>query len=173
LKTATTAGRRGRLRKRKCLNCNRHFTPDPRNKYHQKYCSQPECRHASKIASQQRWLSSSKGIDYFSGAYNVARVQKWRQEHPGYWENNATRRTKPLQDLLTAQNVENKGVTNTRELLPKDALQDVLFLQPALFVGLIASLTGSTLQDDIAQTTRRFIDSGRDILCNATKPTSQ
>jgi hypothetical protein len=170
LRTAAPARSRGRPEKRKCLHCKGHFTPDPRNRHHQKYCSEPACRQASKAAAQIRWLSSNKGTNYFSGAYNVARVQKWRQEHPGYWKNAMSKGTKPLQDLLVSQGTDNKGVTSIRELLPKDALQDVLFLQPALFVGLIASLTGSTLQDDIAQTTRRFIDSGRDIICNAAKP---
>jgi hypothetical protein len=40
-------------------------------------------------------------------------------------------------------------------------------VQPALIIGLIANLTGSTLQDDIAATSRRFIDFGRDILGKA------
>jgi hypothetical protein len=48
--------------------------------------------------------------------------------------------------------------------LKSGALQDVCSLQPALLIGLIASLTGSTLQDDIAESSRRFIISGQDIL---------
>jgi hypothetical protein len=40
-------------------------------------------------------------------------------------------------------------------------------LQPALIIGLIASLTGTTLQDEIARTTRRFIVSGKNILGNS------
>ena len=45
----------------KCLNCHKLFRPDPRNRRHQKYCSQPECRAASKVASQQHWLVLSIG----------------------------------------------------------------------------------------------------------------
>jgi hypothetical protein len=159
-----------RGRKRKCLHCKGYFMPDPRNRHHQKYCLKDVCREVSKKASQRLWLASSKGADYFSGAYNVARVQKWRKEHPGYWKKAVGRQTEPLQDFLTAQHTQKQEVTNIRDLLSCNVLQDISFLQPALFVGLIASLTGSTLQDDIAQVTRRFIDSGRDILCNAAKP---
>lgn len=172
METDSIARCRGRAQKRKCLHCKGYFTPDPRTKYHQEYCSKIACRQASKKAAQQRWLASSKGAGYFSGSYNVARVQKWRREHPGYWKNTASRRGEPLQDVLNSQVADIKGDTNIRDLLPHDALQDLSFLQPALFIGLIASLTGSTLQDDIAKTTRRFIDSGRDILCTAPQPTS-
>ena len=40
-------------RGRKCLNCRRLFRPDPRNVRHQRYCSEPACRQASKAASQR------------------------------------------------------------------------------------------------------------------------
>jgi len=43
--------------RRKCLCCGSLFRPDPRNRRHQRYCSQPACRKASKAASQRRWLS--------------------------------------------------------------------------------------------------------------------
>lgn len=168
METVTSTRTRGRSRKQKCLYCKGYFIPDPRNKHHQKYCSKPNCRQASKKVSQQHWLTSSKGVGYFSGSYNVTRVQKWRQEHPGYWKNTVSRRSEPLQDVLNLQVADIKEDTNIRDLLPHGTLQDLSFLQPALFIGLIASLTGSTLQDDIAKTTRRFIDSGRDILSTAT-----
>ena len=44
-------------RRRKCLNCGQLFRPDPRSARHQRYCSTPPCRKASKAASQTRWLS--------------------------------------------------------------------------------------------------------------------
>lgn len=160
---------RGRPIKRKCLCCNDFFVPDPRNHRHQHYCFKPTCRHASKMASQRRWLSSSKGSGYFGDPLHVARVQDWRKAHPGYSKRDSSRHPQPLQDFIPVQGIENTAVN---DILIQNALQDISFLQPALFIGLIASLTGSTLQDDIAQTTRRFIDSGRDILCNATKPPS-
>jgi hypothetical protein len=53
------------------------------------------------------------------------------------------------------------------EGLTPHALQDVFFLQPTVVVGLIAHLTGLTLQDDIATTARRLQQLGRDILCGS------
>jgi len=43
--------------RRKCKCCRELFRPDPRNRRHQRYCSAPRCRRASKAASQARWLS--------------------------------------------------------------------------------------------------------------------
>src|SRR5205807_4886006 len=47
---------------------------------------------------------------------------------------------------------------------PARTLQDLCSLQAPLFVGLIAMLVGSTLQDDIALTTRQLVAKGHDIL---------
>lgn len=153
--------RRRRARQRKCRCCGRLYTPDHRNLRQQKYCRAPECRRASKKASQQQWLSSEKGGDYFLGPQNVVRVQQWREHHPGYWKRGVSSTPDALQDPLPSEVIINQNVTWQ---LACSALQDVCSVQPALLIGLIASLTGSTLQDDIAETTRRFIDSGRNIL---------
>ena len=75
-----------RHRRRKCRHCRELFLPDPRNLRHQHYCSKPECRRASKAASQRRWLSKPANRDYFRGAANVQRVRAWRAAHPGYWQ---------------------------------------------------------------------------------------
>jgi len=55
-------------RHRKCLHCKRLFDSDYRNRTRQKYCSAPECRQASKRASQARWLSQPANRDYFRDA---------------------------------------------------------------------------------------------------------
>jgi hypothetical protein len=54
----------------------------------------------------------------------------------------------------------NEGVEKPEQ----DALQDSFFLQPAVFVGLIAQLSGLALQDDIASMVRRLQQLGSDIL---------
>jgi hypothetical protein len=74
----------GRERRRTCSNCGESFTPDARNARHQRYCSQPPCRAASKRASQAKWLSKEENRHYHRGPAAVARVQAWRQAHPGY-----------------------------------------------------------------------------------------
>jgi hypothetical protein len=69
---------------RKCLNCSEFFDPDCRNKERQHYCSEPDCRHASKAAAQAAWLAKPQNSDYFCDPSHVTRVQVWRAAHPGY-----------------------------------------------------------------------------------------
>jgi len=152
--------RRKRMRKRKCLHCGEMYMPDPRTRDRQKHCSSPECKHASKAWRQRRWLNKSENKDYFSGAENVLRVQLWRKANPQYWQ----RCRKPqnaLQDDCTSQVIDNQ---EDRHGLNMSALQDDCLLQPAVVVGLIASLTGSTLQDDIALYVRKLHSNGQMIL---------
>ena len=143
-----------------CCHCQQLFTPDARNATRQRYCSKPGCRKQSKADSQLRWLQKPENRDYFRGAEHVLRVQRWRAAHPGYW-----RRTKrnpvALQDALIAQVAVNAVNIHPAE---KGALQDLLILQPAVMVGLIAQLTGCALQDDIARAARRMQQLGNDIL---------
>lgn len=155
-----------------CSNCNELYLPDARNRYHQKYCTKPQCRKASKQDAQRRYLSSEKGSECFSGEYNKHRVREWRKAHPGYWKRKKVQPAEPpvaLQDVLHPQVIEKIENKDTHEIYRNHALQDLCFLQPALIIGLISTLTGTTLQDDIATTSRRLIDSGRDIL-GKTKP---
>ena len=148
-------------RKRKCLHCRDLFHPDPRNLRHQRHCSKPACRRASKAASQRRWLSKAENRDYFRGAVNVQRVQAWRATHPGYWKRTGTQAGSALQDDSLAQAIEVKDKSRD---LTATALQDLLCAQPLVLIGLIAHLTNTALQDDIAQTGRRLQQLGQDIV---------
>ena len=147
--------------KKKCCNCKRLFRPDPRNAKRQKYCSQSDCRKASKASSQKRWLQKPENRDYFRGAENVQRVQQWRKAHPGYWRRKPKTNANALQDPLIQQRIENK---QNPAGLASDALQDSLITQPYVLIGLIAQLTGYVLQDDIAMAARRMQQLGIDIL---------
>jgi len=142
---------------RKCRNCGQLLTPDPRNRWHQKYCSHPACRKASKAASQQRWRKSAKGRNYFRGSANVLRVQAWRKANPGYGRNRG-KISRALQDHSPPQPLAAQANTSDLTL---GALQDVLSAQGSLLVGLVANFTGAALQDDIDATTRRLIGLGR------------
>lgn len=153
--------------KRQCKHCKVFFTPAPRNVGRQHYCAQPPCRQASKAASQQRWLRKPENHDYFRGSTHVARVRQWRQRHPGYGRRQAAPAAAvpvALQDPLSPQPLETQPVA---EPLRPSALQDHFFLQPAVFVGLLAHLTGLTFQEDIATTARRLQQLGGDILASA------
>ena len=152
---------------RKCLNCEEFFDSDHRNQARQHYCSKPECRLASKAASQAAWLAKPQNTDYFRDPVHVARVQAWRVAHPGY-SRAKSGKVKPLQDGLIVQVVDSIEETPIRAQTPAppviSALQDLLNAPSPVLAGLIAHLFEVTLQDDIAATTRRLIQLGHDVI---------
>ena len=150
-----------RRRRRKCRHCGRLYEPDPRNRYHQRYCPQLACRQASKTASQRRWRASSKGRDYFRGRANVLRVQAWRKAHPGYWRD-PRKRSRALQDHCPPQ-PQPLVPAMDKASLTLGALQDVCLTQGFAIQGLIAQLTGSALQENIVPATHRLILLGQQI----------
>lgn len=150
-----------RQRSRKCLCCGEMFRADPRNLRHQKYCSKATCRKASKAASQRRWLAKPDNEDYFRGPENVARVQEWRQAHPGYWRGRRAKARVALQDDCSVQIVE---LSSESTSLAPDTLQEIFSAQPAVLIGLIAHISDSVLQEDILRSTRRLLQLGQDIL---------
>ena len=91
-----------KTRRRRCLCCQKLFGSDPRLRHRQKYCSEPECRAASKRSSQRRWLRKPENQDYFRGEQHVDRVQAWRVQNPGYWRKPALI-GEPLQEMIPAQ----------------------------------------------------------------------
>ena len=152
-----------RTKNKKCRHCRLLFEPDHRNREKQDYCEKIPCRKASKAASQKKWLNKPENKDYFRGPDNVERVQKWREDTPEYWKR--TKRSIALQDLLTVQPVENISNIDQKNAHPhKGALQDLLMAQSPVIIGLIYNLTGSALQDDIANTLLRMQQFGQEIL---------
>ena len=149
----------------KCKCCRRLFCPDPGNRRHQRYCSAPRCRRASKAASQARWLALPDNRDYFRDAWHGARVRAWRSRNPGYWRK-VQRRATALQDVQTAQPVPACKADNFVRL----PLQDLVMAQEAVLIGLIAHLVGTPLQDDLVRTTYRLLRLGQDILAMAQGP---
>ena len=144
-----------RSRRHNCRNCGQLYEPDPRSRWHQKYCSQAACQKVSKTVSHRRWRHSSKGRDYFKGSANVLRVQAWRKSHPGYSRKKPT----ALQDILSPQTITTQG---NKPDLNRDALQDFSSPQGFALLGLVAKLTGLSLQEDIASTTRSLISLGQE-----------
>lgn len=145
---------------RKCCHCNEFFKPDARHRERQRYCAGPQCRRASKATSQKRWLDRPENRDYFRGSENVARVQAWRAANPGYGRR-AGRPRSALQEMMNAQ------VAPGQEPAIQDdavALQETWRGQPPLLVGLIAHLTGTALQEDMAPVMRRLITRGQALL---------
>ena len=119
---------------RKCCHCGDWFRPHPRNAYHQRFCTQKDCRAASKRSSQKKW--HHKNPSYFRGEQYVKKTQVWRAEHPGYWrkrpEEPSGDQEDALQDLLTTQVVDNELVNAVRDRLEPEIsrpLQDLLTAQ--------------------------------------------
>lgn len=148
--------------RRKCRCCSQLFVPDPRTADRQHYCAQPSCRKASKAAAQRRWLSKDGNGDRFRGPSEVDRVRLWRQKHPGYWR----KHNRPSQSTQTVANQvpsPDQSSCNVPRSLA-GTLQDDCLTQDPFVIGLISMVTGSTLQDDIAATTRQLLLRGRNIL---------
>ena len=171
-------------RRRKCRHCGQLYEPDPRNCWHQKFCSQLPCQQASKLASQHRWARSPLGRAYVRRSKHAERVRLWRQSHPGYWRNRR-KKSAALQDVLIPQvlvsQVDKPDLNGSQEQRPPSlpsefppvvadisggkalALQDVLFLESPAWLGLMAQLTGVALPENIDAFTRRLILLGRQI----------
>ena len=172
-------------RLRTCRHCGDDYTPDPYNAWHQQFCTKPECRAASKAASQAKWLAKNPG--YFTGEDNVRRVQTWRFSHPGYSRRCRRRRRRSnnasaLQELALGQHAPFEGVAGTAEAIIGDparlaallenppvcgvhmALQDLAYSQHAVVAALVTRDTGGALQDVIGDHLRGVYGSSRRIL---------
>jgi len=145
----------------KCLHCSELHPCDWRNRGRQHFCAKPDCRKASKAASQWRWVAKSENQNYFRGSDNVERVRRWRAAHPGYWRKKRPPQQDALQEICIGQHAD---VQEDTAKSPESALQEICSLQPALIVGLISVLTGHALQEDIAASARIFQSRGEDIL---------
>ena len=144
---------------RKCMSCEHYFTPNPRARERQRYCSAQPCQRVRKARNQQAWLARGENQDYFRGPEQVARVQAWRAAHPGYAR--GRRRGRALQDEILAQPTESTGETGVRAA---DALQAAINPSRALLTGLVAHVFQVTLQVEIAETVRRLVQLGGDVL---------
>jgi hypothetical protein len=153
-----------------CLYCEEAFKADRRNARHQKYCSEPACRKASKVASQLLWIAKPENRNYHSGPEAVARVRDWQKAHPEYRDRQNAKRADALQDHCKVQVSELKQEL-TIAPIPEEiiiapvipALQDFIVTQPHVFVGLIAHFFNVTLQDQISDITNSLQKLGEDI----------
>lgn len=179
-----------RTRRRKCKSCKRLFTADRRNAWHQRHCGESPCRLLSKRAAQRRWSCKPENRSYFCGAAALERTRQWRIRHPGYskkaplqdvilpqptettkesgsYNLSCAASKKPLQELIGGEcvgKIEESGKYKLSSPAKPLALQDIVLCQEAVLIGLIATLSGATLQDDIASFSNRLILMGQDIL---------
>jgi hypothetical protein len=134
--------------RRKCRHCKAFFIPDPRNRFHQRYCGQPACRRASKAASQRKWESRPENRDYYCGSEKATKVRAWNQPTV-------------LPEVLPAQTtpVEQDPVQDGRAVLP-----EFWHGQPPILIGFIAQMTGCVLPEDIAVVANRLIARGQALM---------
>lgn len=164
----------GKIRKCKCKHCHEHFLPDYRNAKRQKYCGKPECRKASKAASQESWLNKPENKDYFKGPQAVERVRRWRDYNPGY-----SRRKEPedaLQDPLTVKTTEEQADVE-QFMVPQQEPLNVEITKEQADAPKRANSSIQPLQDPLnAETTeeqsnaRQFTESALQDLCVAQNP---
>ncbi len=155
---------------RNCLHCKRLFDPDYRHRHDQFYCARAACKKVRQAASLQRWREHPENQDYWRGRWNIERVREWRAGHPEYWKR---RKRKPeaggavaLQNAMKlAQAADFKHDKGERrgDCVTKRVPTDLRTQDPVL-VGLIAQLTGDTLQNAIHQTTTRLYEKGQAVM---------
>lgn len=127
-----------RPHKKRCRSCSEWFVPDCRNYPHQHFCGKPECRQASKTASQKKWLA--KNPDYFRDgpekSTNLERVRAWRARNPKYWQRekrfqNPTKQCSSTKTAAISQENSDATVSITEQSLPPTplTLQDLLIPQ--------------------------------------------
>jgi hypothetical protein len=153
-------------KRRKCRCCSELFLLDYRNQRHQRYCSKPGCRHASKLASQRRWFRKPANRDYFRDPENARHVRQWRQAHPGYWKKKKKKKTPVSESTQIAAPQAVNPVQSSCNVprSPLGTLQDFCLAKDPGFIGLIAMITGRTLPNDIAPIARRVVEQGQNIL---------
>lgn len=72
--------KRSRTRQRRCRWCGELFTPDPRTKDRQRYCSKPACQTKRQRLNESAWrISNPDCLDYQRG-----QSRSWHKDHPCY-----------------------------------------------------------------------------------------
>jgi hypothetical protein len=145
------------------------FIPEYRSAGRQRYCSRPECRKTSRRESQHRWLAKTGNFAYHSGPEHTARVNVWREAHPGYWRRRPAKaqtagpfpKTPSLSSLLAGFALQDSC----------GALQNSWSPQVVALIGLISRLRGSALQDIIADELIDIMVAGHAILGDPSGPT--
>jgi hypothetical protein len=98
-------------------------------------------------------------------------VQDWRKANPGYWKKQSGPPSKAQEIVPEAFSQGSALVTQPDKR--SGTLQDFCLVDHPAFIGLISMVMGTTLQEDIASTTRKLEARGRDILGLALPTQSQ
>lgn len=144
-------------KKIRCKNCGNYFYPDNFNRHHQRYCSRLECRNASNAASSRAYRKKQSKNAKFR-RQESERVKRWQRKNPNYWKN---------QQKSSQKNEKNKILRDFAQVekLHSDVvvLRDIAKLQDAVLKGVIVTLTGDVLRDDINTFIRQMYDKGNEV----------
>jgi len=144
-------------RKIRCKNCGNYFYPDNYNRHNQKYCSRDECRKASHTASSKKYRKNkSKNAEFRQ--QESTRVQLWQFQNPNYRKKSSKKAKKDnfpelLRDFAQVENMQNEITL----------LRDFANLQYHVIEGLIITLTGDVLRDNIGEYIRQMYDKSREV----------
>lgn len=145
-------------RKIRCKHCMDYFYPDNYNRHHQRYCCKDnKCRKASRAASSKEYRKK-KSEDTQFRQKESARVKLWQSKKPNYWKDREksskkNQKSEVLRDFAQAENLH-------REIT---VLRDFANLQYAVMEGLIITLTGDVLRDDIDGFIRQMYDKSQEV----------
>jgi hypothetical protein len=89
-------------RRKRCLNCNELFDPDPRTKGQQRYCSEDECQAMRQRLNEKDWRLRNPDCV----TYQQQQSRQWFKDHSEY----SQQRRKDDPDLL----IKNRDDTKTR-----------------------------------------------------------
>jgi hypothetical protein len=146
------------------------FEPDYRHRHDQFYCAKPVCKKARQAASLQRWREQPENQDFWRGRWNIERVQQWRAAHPEYWKRVKRRqragRVVALQNAMKPAQAPEYKWDESQEVgdCVTKRVPGELKTQDPVLLGLIAHLTGDTLQNAIHQTTARLYEKGQAVM---------
>ena len=144
-------------RKIRCRNCGNYFYPNNYNRHHQVYCSSDACQKASHRASSRKYRKKKSTNTAFRNKES-ARIKQWQSENPDYWKNRKK----------SSKNNYNKELLRDfaqAEKLQSDItlLRDFTNLQYSVIKGLIITLTGDVLRDNIDDFIRKMYDKSLEV----------
>lgn len=145
-------------RKIRCKHCMEYFYPDNYNRHHQRYCCKDDkCRKASRAASSKKYRKK-KTEDAPFRQKESERVKVWQRKKPDYWKKPKKRAKKStenevLRDFAQAENLHDEITV----------LRDFANLQYAVMEGLIITLTGDVLRDNIDGFIRQMYDKSQEV----------
>lgn len=131
--------------------------PDNYNHYHQYYCSEAECRRASRKASKAKH-NRKQSLNLEFRIKENERVKQYQKNNPDYWKKYKKSRKKyvaaeVLRDLAQVGN-------KTEDIR---VLRDFAISHNTVINGLISYMTGEVLRDNIGAVIKCLYDRGREV----------